>query len=174
MVTNKHAIRNLSYTCPLKALIVRRGDISKTPKLEDVLLVIEEAHKAKSPDKLRQDVVYGVGTLMDSVSCVWTELNTDLFRTKIATTTATNINNDEVDVEEAISIFNQHVWQHPVVAHVINTEDSSARSMSDFLTRSEFKNLGLYRYFYAMQSIEDQLSVGYVENENVVLSLIHI
>ena len=138
-----------------------------TQELENVLLLIEEAHKATSPKELRQSVVYGVGTLIESVSCVWTELNTDLFKEEVATTTAVNINIDEIDVDEAIMIFNQHAWQHPVVAHCINTESPLARSMSDFLSQSEFKNLDLYRYFYAMQSIEDQLSVGYVENGNV-------
>ena len=135
--------------------------------LEDVLLLIEEAHKARSPEELRQSVVYGVGALMESVSCVWTELNTDLFKEKVATTTAASINDDEIDVEQALLLFNQYVWQHPVIAHVINTGSSTANSMSDFLSRSEFKKLELYRHFYAMQSIEDQLSVGFVENDNV-------
>ena len=136
-------------------------------QLEHVLLLIEEAHKATSAQALRQTIVYGVGALMDSVTCVWTELNTDLFKAKVATTTAVNINDDEVDVEKAVLVFNQYAWQHPVIAQVINTGDPSALSMSDFLTREEFKSLELYRYFYVEQSIEDQLSVGYVENGNV-------
>ena len=43
--------------------------ILDTQDLEDVLLLIEEAHKAKSPEELRQSVVYGVGALIESVSC---------------------------------------------------------------------------------------------------------
>jgi len=136
-------------------------------QLKHVLLLIEEAHKATSDQALRQCIVYGVGALIDSVSCAWTELNTDLFKTKVATTTAVDISDDEMDVEKALLLFNQYAWQHPVIAKIINTGDPSALSMSNFFTRSEFKNLELYRFFYSTHNVEDQLSVGYIDNGNV-------
>lgn len=138
-----------------------------THQLEHVLLLVGEAHKATSPQELRQCIVYGVGSLMDSVSCVWTELSTDLFEKKVATTTALNISDDEMDIKNGLLLFNQYAWQHPVIAAVINRSDIKALSMSDLLTRLEFQNLELYRLFFTTQSIEDQLSVGYVENGNV-------
>ena len=138
-----------------------------TQDLEGVLLLIEEAHKAKSPQELRQSVVYGVGALMESVSCAWTELSTDLVQTKPATTTAVNVDDDEMDVEQSLILFNQYVWQHPVVRYFANNECTKAHSISDILTQSEFKNLELYRYVFKILSVEDQLSVGYVENSNV-------
>ena len=138
-----------------------------TQDLKDVLLLIEEAHKARSPDELRQSVVYGVGALMESVSCAWTELSTDLVQTKPATTTSVNLDNHEIDIEQTLLLFNQYVWQHPVVAYFSDNECTKAWSISDILTQSEFRNLELYRYVFKTLSVEDQLSVGYVDNANV-------
>ena len=135
--------------------------------LEDVLSVVEESLKATTAQAMRESIVYGVGALMDSVSCVWTELDTNLFEAKAATTTALDINQPEIDVPEALTIFNQYAYQHPVIKYVMKTEDDGVFSMSDLLTRTEFRDLELYQKFYLDQDIEDQLSVGYVENGNI-------
>ncbi len=133
-----------------------------------VLTLIEEVHVATTAQALRNTMIYGVGALMESVSCVWTELDTGLFKTRVAPTTVAEITDKLIDRQRALRTFNQYAHQHPVIARVINTGDTRARSISDLMPRTEFNQLELYRLFYREQSIEDQLSIGYVEDQTVV------
>jgi DNA-binding CsgD family transcriptional regulator len=133
-------------------------------QLEQVLLLIEEAHNAPTAQALRQCVVYGVGALVESSSCAWTELKSDLFTTTTATATVVDISDKDIDVNESIQLFNLYASQHPVIARAVHTGNTNAQSLSDLLTRSEFQNLELYQCLYKHLFTEDQLSVGYVEN----------
>ncbi|MFQ3229891.1 MAG: DNA-binding CsgD family transcriptional regulator [Reinekea sp.] len=133
-------------------------------QLQQVLLLIEEAHNAPNAQALRQCVVYGVGAMVESSSCAWTELKSDLFTTTTATATVVDISDKDVDVNESIQLFNRYASQHPVIARAVHSGNANAQSISDFLTRSEFQNLELYQYLYKHLHTEDQLSVGFVEN----------
>ncbi len=54
-------------------------------------------------------------------------------------------------------IFERHMAEHPLIAH---TEwDGSAIRMSDFLTRPQFHDLGLYQEFFRRLRLEHQLSI---------------
>ena len=141
--------------------------------LEDVLILIEESLKATTTQALRQSMVYGVGALMDSVSCVWTEVDTDLFKEGPATTTIADINKPEIDVPSALVLFNQYAYQHPIIEHIIKTDDDAAFSISDKLSRKDFNSLDLYQRFYKTQNIEDQMTVGYVDDNNVKSLLVN-
>ena len=133
-------------------------------QLEQVLLLIEEAHRTSTAGDLRQCVVYGVGALLESSSCAWTELKSDLFTTTTATTTQVDISDKDVNVTEAALSFDRYASQHPVIARLIRKGNLSTTSISDLLTRSEFQNLELYQCFYKQLLTEDQLSAGYIEN----------
>lgn len=133
-------------------------------QLEQVLLLIEEAHKATTAGDLRQCVVYGVGALMESSSCAWTELKSDLFTTTTATTTQVDISDKDVNVTEAARSFDRYAHQNPAIARLIQTGHLDTTSISDLITRTEFQSLELYQYFYKQLLTEDQLSAGYIEN----------
>ncbi len=133
-----------------------------------VLTLIEEAHVATTTQALRNTMIYGVGALIESASCAWTELDTDLFITKVSPITVAEITDELMDVQRAIRTFNQYAHQHPVITRAINTGDTRARSISDLMPRTEFTQLKLYRLFYRAHLIEDQLSIAYVDGQTVV------
>ena len=132
-------------------------------ELEDVLALIEEAHAAKTTQVLRQTMVYGVGALIHSESCAWTEISVDAYESKAATLKTADVNDRSIDLPQMVPVFTQYVWQHPVVEHLLNTGEKSAVSISEVQNQSEFQALELYQIFYKPLSVEDQLSVGYVE-----------
>lgn len=131
---------------------------------EHVLTLIEQVHSADKPSALRQIAVHGIGALIESVSCAWTELEADLFQGKIASTPVVDVSDKSIDVDKVLVVFNRYAWQHPVINHVIKTPGVCAMAISDLLTRSEFNQLELYQLFYKPQIVEDQFSVGYCEN----------
>ena len=54
----------------------------------------------------------------------------------------------------------RYMAQHPVMAHLMSTDRSEPRLISDFLTRTEFHRLGLYGEFFRPLGVEDQLTVS--------------
>jgi hypothetical protein len=133
-----------------------------------VLTLIEEAHVATTAQALRKTMIYGVGALIESASCAWTELDTGLFSTRVAPNTVAVITDELMNIQRAIRIFNQYAHQHPVITRAIKTEDTTAQSISDLVSRAEFNQLELYRLFYRAHGIEDQLSIAYVDGQTVV------
>jgi DNA-binding CsgD family transcriptional regulator len=57
----------------------------------------------------------------------------------------------------ARGIFEQHMSEHPLIAHA--DWDGRAVRMSDFLSRSRFHDLGLYQEFFRKLRLEHQLSM---------------
>jgi len=142
-------------------------------ELNHLLALVEEVHKAKTQKQFRQKLIHGVGPLIQSVSCVWTEFGTELFEDKKAQTKVAEISDESIDTEKLLSLFNTYAYQHPVIAHVIETGDKKSNAISDKLKRSDFNSLELYQHFYRIQGVEDQLSIGFVEQEQVKGLSIH-
>lgn len=134
---------------------------------ELMLTLIEESHSATSAQMLRQIVVYGLSVLFESISCAWTELKVDLFDKEIAKTTVAHSNDDSIDLQRLLPVFNQYISQHPAISLIVETGHAPALSISELRTRTDFTSLELYQQFYSVCSVEDQLSVGYVEDEYV-------
>lgn len=61
-------------------------------------------------------------------------------------------------LNEAFGLF---LHQHPVVAHVARTGDSTPLAISDFLCPTDFHRLPLHGEFYGHLGIEDQLSTTF-------------
>ena len=53
----------------------------------------------------------------------------------------------------------EHIDEHPLITYYQRTQDGQARTISDFLTRSQFHHLGLYNEFYRPMGIEDQMAI---------------
>ncbi len=56
-------------------------------------------------------------------------------------------------------LFQQHLHEHPVLAHVRATGDGRARRISDFLSDRQFRSLGLYRDFYRRRGVDYQVAI---------------
>lgn len=70
------------------------------------------------------------------------------------------INPPEMNSPELSRAMAPYVHEHPVVMHYQNTGDGTAYQISDFLSRDEFRRLGLYQNFYRTIGVEDQLSMA--------------
>jgi len=59
-----------------------------------------------------------------------------------------------------IQLFQQHLPEHPLVAHIQATGDGRARRISDFLSDRQFRSLGLYHDFYRRCGVEYQAAIS--------------
>lgn len=59
-----------------------------------------------------------------------------------------------------IELFQQHLPEHPVLAHQRATGESRTRRISDFLSDRQFRSLGLYHDFYRLCGVEYQAALG--------------
>ena len=57
-------------------------------------------------------------------------------------------------------LLQQHLHQHPVLAHVQATGDGRARRISDFLSDRQFRSLGLYHDFYRRREVGYQTLIA--------------
>jgi DNA-binding CsgD family transcriptional regulator len=63
------------------------------------------------------------------------------------------------DFPDSDRLFQQHLREHPVLAHYEATGDGSALRVSDFLSDRQFRALGLHRDFYRRAEVNYQLTV---------------
>ena len=56
-------------------------------------------------------------------------------------------------------LLQQHLHEHPVLAHVRATGDGRARRISDFLSDRQFRSLGLYHDFYRRRGVGYQTTI---------------
>jgi DNA-binding CsgD family transcriptional regulator len=54
-------------------------------------------------------------------------------------------------------LWEQHMHEHPILAHYLKTGDGGARRISDFLTQRQYHQLGLYNEIYRQMGVEDEL-----------------
>jgi DNA-binding CsgD family transcriptional regulator len=57
-------------------------------------------------------------------------------------------------------LLQQHLPEHPVLAHIRATGDGRARRISDFLSDRQFRSLGLYRDFYRRCGVDYQVAIS--------------
>jgi len=72
---------------------------------------------------------------------------------------------------DGLTIFAQHLQEHPLITYVHRTGDGRAMKISDFLTRRQFHNLGLYHEFYRKLDVEHQIAIVLPSPPPVVLGL---
>jgi len=56
-------------------------------------------------------------------------------------------------------IFDQHVAEHPLIGRFAKSGDAGALKISDFLTKSQFRKLGLYEDFYRRVPVRQQIGI---------------
>ena len=57
-------------------------------------------------------------------------------------------------------LLQQHLHEHPVLAHIQATGDGRARRISDFLSDRQFRSLGLYHDFYRRRGTDYQVVIA--------------
>jgi DNA-binding CsgD family transcriptional regulator len=98
-------------------------------------------------------VIRVVTTLIGADSCSYNEFRgSGLQRYRIEPTGVG-------DFPDSAGLFQQHLPEHPVLAHYQVTGDGSALRISDFLSDRQFRALGLHRDFYRPAEVNYQLTV---------------
>ena len=64
---------------------------------------------------------------------------------------------DAVTFPDGGQLLQQHLHEHPVLAHVRASGDGRARRISDFLSDRQFRSLGLYHDFYRVRRTDYQV-----------------
>jgi DNA-binding CsgD family transcriptional regulator len=59
-----------------------------------------------------------------------------------------------------IQLFQRHLPEHPLVAHIQTTGDGRALRISDFLSDRQYRSLGLYHDFYRPCGVEYQAAIS--------------
>jgi len=102
-------------------------------------------------DRLREESILVVHSLIPSVSASWNEIS--------AAGTIDAVSGPEIDrwpgMEKA---FARALSGHPVIAHTRKTNDGRPRAISDFWSIDQFHASTLYQELYRRLSTEDQLS----------------
>src|SRR5262245_23143596 len=61
-----------------------------------------------------------------------------------------------MDLQEA---FRRHALEHPLIQHSLQARTGRATKVSDLLSRSEFRRLGIYAEYFGPMRIEDQFVI---------------
>jgi DNA-binding CsgD family transcriptional regulator len=69
------------------------------------------------------------------------------------------VNTAELATPIAAGLWEQHMNEHPVMAHVLQTDDRRAMRISDFWSQRQLHDHGLYNDFYRLYDIEDALCI---------------
>ncbi len=73
-------------------------------------------------------------------------------------------------LREGERIFAQHLHQHPMLTHYRRTGDGGALKISDFLSRRQFHQLGLYQDYYRLVGTEYQISITLPDPRSLVMA----
>ncbi len=69
-------------------------------------------------------------------------------------------NSPELSTRKAGDLWQEHMNEHPVMVHVMQTPDNSALRISDFWSERQLHDKGLYGDFYRSYDIEDALCIS--------------
>jgi len=138
--------------------------------LENVLNLVEQLHSCTSSEQLIHTAIYGVGALIPSVSCAWTEFSVESFlQGPLEIGGGITDESLKYDVEEPV--IAKYAYQHPCIAEMIKTGTKSVLAISDRVTAAEYHRLELYQLFYRRYATEDQLTAAYVRENSIMVGL---
>src|SRR5205085_640729 len=78
---------------------------------------------------------------------------------------------DAMSFAEWHEVFAAFVSEHPLVQHYRRTRDGRALKITDLLAQDRFKELGLYREFYARAGVDRQMAVTIPSSPGVVIGI---
>ena len=99
-------------------------------------------YAAEDLDAFARHVAERLSALVPNDAATYNEINPRTRRADWVVEPAT------IDFPGSREAFGRHMAEHPFVRYFRRTADGSAIKMSDFLTRRQFHNLGLYDEFY--------------------------
>lgn len=121
--------------------------------LTEVLHFLESGASVKTMDEFARFVVTGLPSVVRCDSVSYNEVDPRLCR--LVSLMEPDTHRFAGDVE----LWQQHMHEHPSIAHYMSSGDGSAVMISDFFSQDEFHATALYRAVYRPLHTEFQMSV---------------
>lgn len=119
-----------------------------------ILDCLNQVYGAADLPAFRTAAVAAVAKLVDSEITAYNEVNA---ATQKIVMTA---DPEDLGFPGFEEIFFQHIAEHPLVTYQTKTRDGRAKKFSDFLSRRQFHDLGLYTDLYRRVDTEYQMAVA--------------
>jgi DNA-binding CsgD family transcriptional regulator len=127
---------------------------SDTKRLLDFVSDCYAIRESEPPTDFPRKLVKALLRLIPSIHATYNEVCTEKFESYNTESTA------ESFVPDVSKLLGQHMNEHPSLAYYMQTGDGRATRISDFLSRRQFHDTGLYHDFYRDCHIEDDLCFG--------------
>lgn len=124
--------------------------------LQSLLAFVQECYAFRSPESFEcfaQRLVNSLALLIPAAHVTYNEMYPEKSESHNCTSSA------ELGTAAAASLWQEHMNEHPVMLHVLNTTDRHARRISDFWSRNQLHDHGLHCDFYKHYGIEDALCI---------------
>ena len=111
-------------------------------------------YAAEDLDAFARHVAEGLPALVPNDAATYNEINPRTRRADWVVEPAA------IDFPGSREAFGRHMGEHPFVTYFRRTADGSAIKLSDFLTRPQFHDLGLYQEFYRHVRCEHLMAIN--------------
>jgi DNA-binding CsgD family transcriptional regulator len=131
-----------------------------------VLDCVEALHACPDLSALQNRMIELLPTLITSDIAALTEV--DVSRRH----SISMANPSSIDMTSLIPAFTAHLHEHPVVMHHVNQPNSRGPlTISDFLSRRNFRRLGLFNELYKVLGVEDQIALSLHPSQSLLVGL---
>jgi len=138
-----------------------------TDDLSDVLDTVRTVGLAASPDEFLQSTLKGVVKLVPCTVATINEIDTSTDRVAFWMEPSSF-----PVVDGATELLAQLTAEHPLIRYVTETDDGSARRISDFWSQEQFHESQLYNLLYQPMGIEFQMSITLPAPRPTLLGLV--
>jgi DNA-binding CsgD family transcriptional regulator len=82
------------------------------------------------------------------------------------------LDNPDWKMEDLVEPLETHMHEHPVINHCHSTRDGSARKISDFMSKADFHDTGLYLELYCPLNIQYQMAITIPTPGNEIVAVV--
>jgi DNA-binding CsgD family transcriptional regulator len=130
-----------------------------------VLGLVRQLYAVDRVEDFPRRAILGIGRLIPCDILTYNEIDTRRQRAKFLEEPAGSI-----DATQAAA-FERYSDQHPLIVHFARTRESRSRKISDFLSLTEFRRLGLYQEFFRTLAINYQMAVTIPSSPELVIGI---
>ncbi len=150
-------------TNQLKAGVMRR---LRHRAIKQVLEFLHDLYAFRSWDDLTTHLVGAIPSLIPTDICSYNEMNSRRRQAAYRMWPP-----DRSMIADAPEILGTYSHQHPVVTHIEQTKDLSARKITDFVTQRQFRTTELYNELYKPLKIPYCIGAGLAVNKDCLIAI---
>lgn len=134
--------------------------------IRSLLKFLRQVYAAQDLDTFRTRLVRGLHQLVASEIAAYNEVNLHTRRNK-----AVYDRPEAIRIPDAEQVFDRYIPQHPLIAYSKRRRGHGPVKISDFLSASQFRRLGLYSEFFRLIGVEDQMVMSFPSARPVVIGI---